>query len=209
MTRIGKKSLRSWGHPAGSGIRVREIINRYAGMDAGHSYRVTIPARLAGKRRFRQFTSLEAAETWAKAEHRGVIQDGQKHFSLSPSQRDDALGALAILDGTGLTLSKAAELAKKHHHSRTGRRSVREAIDLLLLAKESENLRARSVADLRVRLNIFCQTFGERSVSEIATTDVERWLDELRGISDRSAEKLSIKTRDRDAVAGGRESILT
>ena len=35
MAQTGKNKLRRWEHPAGSGIRVREIINRYAGTDGG------------------------------------------------------------------------------------------------------------------------------------------------------------------------------
>ena len=90
MAQTGKNKLRRWEFPAGSGIRVREIINRYAGTDGGLSYRVTVPARVAGVRQFKQFTSVEAAETWAKEQHDGAKKDSQKHFILSPTQREDA-----------------------------------------------------------------------------------------------------------------------
>ncbi len=42
--------LKGWEYPAGSGIRIREVINRYQGKDFGVSYRVSIPAKYAGKR---------------------------------------------------------------------------------------------------------------------------------------------------------------
>ena len=195
MARSGKNKLRNWEFPTGSGIRLREIINRSSGADFGLSYRVTIPERIAGMRRFKQFRSIEEAEAWAKAQHDGIIKDGRKHFLLSPSQRDEALNALSILDGTGLTLSQAAAIAKKRHHSPAGKRSVQEAVNLLLAAKESENLRDRSIGDLRARLNIFCQTFGERSLNEVTTTEIEQWLRDLRGVSDKSAAGLSPRTK--------------
>ena len=195
MAQTGKNKLRRWEHPAGSGIRVREIINRYAGNDGGLSYRVTVPARLAGARQFKQFPSLEAAESWAKEQHDGAKKDGQKHFSLSPTQREDAIAALALLEGSGMTLAQAVALAKKHLHSPAGNVTVKDAVNRLVVEKESENLRERSVRDLRNRLDVFAQTFGEKHVGEITKSEVEEWLRDLRGISDKSAEGLSARSK--------------
>ena len=72
MAQTGKNKLRRWEFPAGSGIGIREIINRNAGADQGLSYRVAIPARLAGSRQFRQFASIETAEAWAKQQNFAV-----------------------------------------------------------------------------------------------------------------------------------------
>jgi len=44
---MGKHQLRRGEFPLGSGLRIREIINRSGGADFGLSYRVTIPERLA------------------------------------------------------------------------------------------------------------------------------------------------------------------
>jgi integrase len=195
MAQTGTNKLRRWEHPAGSGIRIREIINRNAGADCGLSYRVTVPSRVSGVRLFKQFSSLESAEAWAKEQHDGAKKDGQKHFTLSPSHRGDAIGALALLDGTGLTLSQAVALAKKHLHSSLGTVTVTEAVSKLVAEKEAENLRERSVRDLRNRLTIFGQTFGERKVSDVTQTEVEEWLRDLVGISDKSANGLSVRSK--------------
>lgn len=195
MAQTGKNKLRRWEYPAGSGIRVREIINRFSGADGGLSYRVTVPARLAGARQFKQFKTIEAAETWAKEQHDGARKDGQKHFSLSPTNREDAIAALSLLEGTGLTLAQAVALAKRHLHSPAGNLTVNDAVKRLLSEKESENLRERSVRDLRNRLDIFAQTFGERPVAEITQSEVEAWLRDLRGISDKSADGLSARSK--------------
>ncbi|MFA6285990.1 MAG: phage integrase SAM-like domain-containing protein [Opitutaceae bacterium] len=195
MAKTGKNHLRRWEYPAGSSIRVREIINRYGGVDSGLSYRVTIPARLAGKRRFKQFTNVEAAEAWAKDQHDGILKDGQKHFKLTPAERDDALLALSALEGTGLSLSQAAALAKKHHRPSAGQFTVRQIVDKLLAEKEAENLRQRSLGDLRNRLDIFCQSFGEHQIKDVTHTDFEQWLRDLRGISAKSSEGLSARSK--------------
>jgi len=195
MAQTGKHKLRRWEFPAGSGIRVREIINRYSGVDGGLSYRVTVPVRVAGVRQFKQFTSVENAESWAKEQHAGAKTDGHKHFLLTPSQREDAISALSLLEGTGLTLPQAVALAKKHLRSPAGSVTVKDAVDRLVAEKEAENLRERSVRDLRNRLDIFAQTFGEKSVGEITQTEVESWLRDLRGVSDKSAEGLSARSK--------------
>jgi integrase len=193
MAQTGTNKLRRWEFPAGSGVRIREIINRNAGADHGLSYRVTIPARLAGSRQFRQFSSLDAAEAWAKQENRGIRHDGQKHFLLTASQRDDALSALSILDGTGLSLADAATLAKNQHEPPAGALTVADAIKKLLAEKEAENLRARSVRDLRNRLAVFEQTFGERQLGAITRTEIEEWLRDLHAVS--SAAALSARSK--------------
>jgi integrase len=195
MAQTGKHKLRSWEFPASSRIRIREIINRFSGVDGGLSYRVTVPARVAGSRIFKQFTSVENAESWAKEQHAGAKRDGQKHFLLSPSQREDSIIALSMLEGTGLTLPQAVAFAKKHLQSPIGQVTVLEAVKKLLSEKEAENLRERSVRDLRNRLDIFAQTFGEQSIGEISQTEIENWLRDLTGISGKSAEGLSARSK--------------
>ncbi len=145
----GKNFLRRWHYPAGSGITVSEIINRSEGAKFGHSYRVTVPARLAGMRRFKQFASIETAEKWAAEQNAGIQQEGKKHFQLTPAQREAAIVAFSLLEGTGLTLAEAVSLAKKHHQPSAGALTVTQVVEKLLLEKESENLRERSVRDLR------------------------------------------------------------
>lgn len=195
MAQTGKNKLRRWEFPAGSGIGIREIINRNAGADHGLSYRVTIPARLAGSRQFRQFASVETAEAWAQQQNQGIRQDGQRHFVLSGVQRTDALSALSILDGSGLTLTEAAQLARDHHRPPASVLSVTEVVAKLLTEKEAENLRARSVRDLRNRLSVFEKAFGSRPVADIARTEVEEWLRDLRADPEAGGKALSARSK--------------
>jgi integrase len=195
MAQTGKNKLRRWEHPAGSGIRIREIINRNAGNDGGLSYRVTIPARMAGIRQFKQFADVEKAEKWAKDQHDGAKKDGQKHFTLSSTQREDAVNAIALLEGTGLSLAQAVGLAKKHLHSASGKVTIKDAVNRLVTEKEGENLRERSVRDLRNRLDIFAQSFGDKLAAEVTQEEVAEWLRDLKGISDKSAEGLSARSK--------------
>jgi integrase len=195
MAKTGKNHLRRWEFPAGSGIRVSEIINRQGGADFGRSYRVTIPGRLAGTRQFKQFAGLESAEAWAMEQFAGFRKEGERHFTFTPAHREDAIAGLEILAGTGLTLKAAAVFAKRHHQLPTGNLTVQEVVNKLVAEKQAENLRERSVRDLKNRLNIFAQTFGERLAKEVTQRDVEQWLKELRGVSDKSADGFSARSK--------------
>lgn len=188
--------LKGWEYPAGSGIRIREVINRYEGKDYGVSYRVSIPAKLAGKRILKQFADSEAAEKWAKKQHKGLAAHGQQHFvELTATQRDDALKALSVLQKAGLTLTQAAEIAKEHHRPAAKVITIGEAIKVMLAEKESENLRRRSICDLRNRLKPFGESFGEKPVHQIQTPQIQRWLDELKGLSKDSVKGLSPRSK--------------
>ena len=72
--------LKGWEYPAGSAIRIREVINRFQGKDCGVSYRVSIPTRLAGKRILKQFSDASVAENWAALQYQGLKQNGKTHF---------------------------------------------------------------------------------------------------------------------------------
>ncbi len=195
MARSGKSGLRRWEFPAGSGIRVQEIINRYVGKDHGVSYRVTIPARFSGVRLMRQFPSMDAAEAWATSQNREITENGRRHFALTPQQRDDALEALKILDGTGLTLANAAKTARSAYHPPAGGQTVSVAISNLLAEKGGQNLRARSVQDLKNRLKVFEQTFGRRLLGEVTRSHIEQWLKDLISTEGQNPEPLSARTK--------------
>jgi hypothetical protein len=72
--------LKGWNYPAGSDIRIREVINRSDGKDYGVSYRVSIPAKLAGQRILKQFADAEFAEKWAASQYQSLRESGQRHF---------------------------------------------------------------------------------------------------------------------------------
>ena len=121
----------------------------------------------------------------------GPGKTGRSTSPFRPRSGEDAIAALAQLDGTGLTLAQAVALARRHLRSPAGNLTVTDAVAKLIAEKEAENLRERSVRDLRNRLNVFAQTFGDRNVADITQTEVERWLLDLRGISRTKAPKTS------------------
>jgi len=187
--------LKGWEYPAGSGIRIREVINRFNGKDCGISYRVSVPAKLAGRRILKQFSDPDLAEKWAKEQHGGLKATGRQHFDLTPAEREDAIDALALLKETGLSLTQAVKLAKQHFRSATEAVTVENAIKIMLAEKEAENLRPRSIRDLRNRLKPFAESFGDQPIHEIQVDDIRLWLDELKGLSKDSVKGLSARSK--------------
>ena len=183
-----KKSspLNSWEHPNKSAITVREVINRNGSNDYGFSYQVLIPSRLAGKRMRKQFKEKEVAFAWAKEQHEQLLQHGQHHYNMTGYQSKDAFNALEILEGFDITLSQAAEFAKLHLNPPAGDISVLELTAIMIDEKEKQNLRARSINDIRSRMGIFSRSFGRRLVKEISQSEIEEWLNTLSTLSVRS-----------------------
>ncbi len=178
--------LNSWEYPKKSSITIREVINRTAGDDYGFSYQVLIPAKFAGKRMRRQFKDKEVAFAWAKEQHEQLLQHGQHHYNLTGYQSKDAFNAFEILEGFDITLSQAAEFAKLHLNPPAGDISVLELTAILIEEKEKQNLRSRSINDIRSRLGIFSRSFGSRVVKEISQTEIEEWLNNFTTLSVRS-----------------------
>jgi len=188
--------LKGWEYPAGSSIRIREVINRYEGADFGVSYRVSIPAKLAGNRILKQFADAEKAEEWAQAQYKGLRKKGSGHFeAFSVKQREDALQAFELLADTGLSLTEAVRIAKGYYKPAQINKVVSDAVAEMLKEKEAENLRPRSIRDLKSRLRIFETSFGDRAIHEVLTPELQTWLDDLKGLSDKSVDGLSPRSK--------------
>src|SRR5262249_42667921 len=57
--------------------------------------------------------------------------------------------------------------------------TVTNAVQSFLAVKADDNLRPRYLEDLRSRLLRFAQTFGERKLADISSTEIDQWLREL------------------------------
>ena len=55
---------------------------------------------------------------------------------------------------------------------------IQEAVDEYLKRAKELNKRARTIEDLRYRLNIFCSKFGDRKIDSIDSDDIDKWLKE-------------------------------
>jgi len=182
------KNLNIWEHPKGSGISVEEIFNRTLGKDYFGSFRVCIPLKLSGTKRFyRQFKSKEAAFQFAQQEYKGKQVSGFRYFALTPKQREEALESFEKLKGTGITLKEATGYAIKHLRPTGGDITINALIDEFLEEKRGVlKRRPRTIADIKSRLSIFAAEFGNSQVKDISKKKVKAWLTGMDRLSSQS-----------------------
>lgn len=192
-TRRGNRSkLKSWEHPAGSGIWVSHVQNRTGTESFGISYRVTIPAKLAGSRRVRkQFATQTDAEEFATTEQSRLLKHGQEGLILTPEQRREIQTAFEKLAPAGIGLLDAVLFALKHMRPEGGDRTVQQVVDELVATKkswkESGAIRERSYKDFKLRAARFAELFGSAQVKSVTLEEIKAWLKSLN-LSGRSVK---------------------
>ena len=100
----------------------------------------------------------------------------RNQFSLSPSQRQEARAALAILAPVGLTLEQAARLAlgKK---APTPKTTVAEIADQFLRSRLAGQCRPSTYEWYEERINIIADHWGERQIDAITRGEFKVWLE--------------------------------
>lgn len=188
-TRAGQNKLRTWEHPAKSGIWISEVQNRSAGESFGVSYKVTIPAKLAGTRQRKQFNTKASAEEFAASEQERLRKQGQDGFSLTPAQRREVATAFEKLIPSGIGLLEAVTFALKHMRPEGGERTVQQVIDEISAVKKARfdlgALRPSSYRDFLTRSARFAELFGSAEAKSVTLDEIKAWLKSLE-ISARS-----------------------
>src|SRR5260370_28424863 len=109
----------------------------------------------------------EEAETIAEQARIQAKNDGRKSFAIPDDVRRDALAAVKELEPFGVTILEAAKFYTNHLRKQTASQKVSVAVEEFLAARGKDELRPRYLKDLRVRLNKFSQSFGERTIASI------------------------------------------
>lgn len=135
--------------------------------------------RVGGKRRRLLMDSEKQAMLYARQirterEARGRVA----LVELNPSQRADAVRALAVLRGTGsLEEAALAWMASRQTHAVTGPVvGVVDAVQRFCEAKRREGQRIKSVRSRESRLSTFAADVGDVPMREITADDVDAWL---------------------------------
>jgi len=99
-----------------------------------------------------------------------------RNFELTPDQRADARDALALLDGSGLTLAEAARRALQGRRA-LRRVSVAEAVDEF--QRTRLRLRARTFEWYESNLKPLVAQFGERKVDDVDRPTFLAWVNAM------------------------------
>lgn len=127
-------------------------------------------------RQRRTFRKLEEAEIRAEQVRVQVKNNGAAAFSISDRLRTEAIEAEQILEPFGTSLIGAAKFYAEHFSHVTASATIADAVKELLASKEHDNLRPRYLADLRIRLARFAETFGERKIASLSAGEIDGWL---------------------------------
>jgi len=129
---------------------------------------------LNGRRVQKQFTTKSAAEKCLSLARQEVQTNGRAAMDLTLQERDEFVRARNRLGEVGTSITDAVDffLARRPH----AERPLRDAIDECLLAKTTAGRRPSSLRQLRHSLDQLSFHHDGKMCSEIAATDIERWL---------------------------------
>jgi integrase len=140
----------------------------------------TVDGQRVRTQKRRTFRDRQEAETVADQARVDAKNFGRSAFTMPEQLRADAYAAAKVLKSFDeATLLKAAEFYAKHLKQERSSQKVSVVVKELLAAKEHDNLRPRYLKDLRVRLNRFAGTFGERKIASITAGEIDSWLRSL------------------------------
>ncbi len=181
--RGNRSKLKTWEYPAKSGIWISHVQNRTDGATFNVSFRVTVPAKLAGVRTRKQFATEQDAEEFATAEATRLRKHGQEGLTLTPVQRREVQTAFEKLEPAGIGLLEAVTFALRHLRPEGGDRTVQQVVDEMGTIKkawhQSGEIRASSLKDFQLRAARFADVFGTAPVKSITLDEIKAWLKSL------------------------------
>lgn len=138
------------------------------------------PAGAPGKpRRYKRFKTEKEASRFLKKKEAEIANHGRKVAGLREEAKKEAEWALAELAPYGVTLREVVEGYVEARKQRARSEIVSEAIPEFLESREKLEVSTRYLGELRAKLARFADTFGDRHLSDIATPDLDAWLEGL------------------------------
>jgi hypothetical protein len=127
-------------------------------------------------RKRRTVRDQEEAKTIAADARIQAKNDGVKSFDIRDDLRRDAKAAARLLEPLGASILDAARFYAKHLEQQRSSEKVSVALKEFLAAREKDELRPRYLKDLKIRLNRFARSFGERPLASIEVSEINDWL---------------------------------
>jgi integrase len=172
-----------------SGPRIRKQTSRVK----GHDYiRWVVDYGLVDGKRVRETFKTEARanraiEKWERgldreAEKQELLATriGEKAEKLTTDNLLDASKALDVLK-SGVSLEAAAKFYMEHNTPRGEQKTVGQLYDGYLLSRQLASRRPDTLRDIRSYLKGFADSFQDKLVQHLTTTDLEQWMQEQNG----------------------------
>ncbi|HSH39032.1 MAG TPA: hypothetical protein VK993_09620 [Chthoniobacterales bacterium] len=105
--------------------------------------------------------------------------NGASAVSMPERLRIEAIACEQLLAPFGKRLSEAVEFYVAHLRAVSTSKTVAQTVDEMIREKRADGLSQRYVADLRVRLARFTQTFGQQIIATVDAPLIDEWLRSL------------------------------
>lgn len=105
----------------------------------------------------------------------------RKDRALTPEQKMDARGALALLDGSGITLTQAARSIMNEDDNESVSTLLTVAIDAFLRDCIANKLRSTTIAFYSEKLETFSDTHANSTLDDLTRSKVMKWAMSLNG----------------------------
>jgi integrase len=138
------------------------------------AWKVDARTKDGGQRRF--FETRDLAEAWAEQQRIQRKNEGASAFKFRAADRIDAEAAMKMIAPYHISLRECANFYVRHAPTATGEKTIQQIVDELLAVKKSAGMSARYLKDLRIRLNIFCATFGKERAVNVSHKMVDDWI---------------------------------
>jgi integrase len=135
-----------------------------------------VRSNVIGKWERRFFETQAEAKTYAEQKEIELLNQGTEGMKFPTALRVMALSAAEELEPYGKTIADAAQFYLKHLEATTRSVPLSRATRELIENRRAAGASARYLKDLRLRLARFCAAFPERTLADISTADVDRWL---------------------------------
>ena len=136
-----------------------------------------VACQVNGERIRETFSTKREAETRASQIRQRIENEGRAAFGLPDHLRVEAVKAAEklMLYG-GETITKAVDFYIEHSLRFRNAPPVAEIVKAFIQERQKLNQRARNLADVRQRLNVFTRTFGARKLAETTVEELSEWL---------------------------------
>jgi integrase len=131
-----------------------------------------------GKPKRLTFKTKIDAQTASEKYHALEVNQGTRALALRTDVREDAVKANDLLSPHGVTIWDAARYYDQHVLRYKNSPPVSEIVQRLIDDRESLHRRGRTISDLRSRLGIFAEKFGDSKLHEISLDELKSWLND-------------------------------
>ncbi len=130
------------------------------------------------KRVRKGFTDLEKAKVYCREKRVEITNKGTDALSFTDRMRHDALQAVRLLDGSGVSLLDAVKDYVKRNPKTKGE-TVEETCTRYLAAMGANGRRQLSIIDKQYKFKALCKDLGTRQTSTLDVTDLRTWVSQF------------------------------